>query len=187
MKHCESLKKCFLFALFCSSAFLANQHLFASEIEAGIYKFDLTNNPIKGMVKNSKGESINGVIIQVKGSSKAVSTDVDGNFVIDASVGQILKVSFLGYDSMEVVVTDGPLSIVLIESTSTLNEVVVGARFSKPRTDTERPVPVDIISLKDIQATGQVDLGQAITFRLHLLLQPSSVSMTQHLLLIQLL
>jgi iron complex outermembrane receptor protein len=164
MKHCESLKKCFLFALFCSSAFLANQHLFASEIEAGIYKFDLTNNPIKGMVKNSKGESINGVIIQVKGSSKAVSTDVDGNFVIDASVGQILKVSFLGYDSMEVVVTDGPLSIVLIESTSTLNEVVVGARFSKPRTDTERPVPVDIISLKDIQATGQVDLGQAITF-----------------------
>ncbi len=41
--------------------------------------------------------------------------------------------------------------------------VVVGSR-GKPRTDVERPVPVDVVSAQELRATGQTDLGQQVQF-----------------------
>jgi iron complex outermembrane recepter protein len=41
--------------------------------------------------------------------------------------------------------------------------VVIGSR-GKPRTDVERPVPVDVVNAKDLASTGQTDLGQQIQF-----------------------
>ncbi len=40
---------------------------------------------------------------------------------------------------------------------------VIGSR-GKPRTDVDRPVPVDVVSTKELAATGQTDLGQQIQF-----------------------
>jgi len=40
---------------------------------------------------------------------------------------------------------------------------VVGSR-GKPRTDVERPVPVDVVSAKELRVTGQTDLGQMVQF-----------------------
>ncbi|MEH3035810.1 MAG: TonB-dependent receptor [Sphingomonas adhaesiva] len=41
--------------------------------------------------------------------------------------------------------------------------VVVGSR-GKPRTDVDRPVPVDVVSNVELRATGQTDLGQQVQF-----------------------
>jgi iron complex outermembrane receptor protein len=41
--------------------------------------------------------------------------------------------------------------------------VVIGSR-GKPRTDVERPVPVDVVSAEDLRSTGQTDLGQQVQF-----------------------
>ncbi len=40
---------------------------------------------------------------------------------------------------------------------------VIGSR-GKPRTDVERPVPVDVVSAPELRATGQTDLGQMVQF-----------------------
>ncbi len=40
---------------------------------------------------------------------------------------------------------------------------VIGSR-GKARTDVERPVPVDVVSAKDLASTGQTDLGQQVQF-----------------------
>ena len=40
---------------------------------------------------------------------------------------------------------------------------VVGSR-GKPRTDVNRPVPVDVVSAKELRSTGQTDLGQQVQF-----------------------
>ncbi len=40
---------------------------------------------------------------------------------------------------------------------------VIGSR-GKPRTDVDRPVPVDVVDTKELAATGQTDLGQQIQF-----------------------
>ena len=40
---------------------------------------------------------------------------------------------------------------------------VIGSR-GKPRSDVDRPVPVDVVSTEELKATGQTDLGQQIQF-----------------------
>jgi iron complex outermembrane recepter protein len=123
--------------------------------------------PITGQVKSkNNGQPLPGVSIMVKGTRKGVVTDTDGKFKIDANNGDVLVFSFVGYSNQEVVVqNNGLLTILLEDDVRTLNDVVVvGSRFAKPRTDVDRPVAVDVINAKELQQSGQVDLGQAINF-----------------------
>ena len=122
---------------------------------------------ISGTVQSEKGEPLPSVNVVIKGTTKGVQTDLDGSFQIEAKAGDVLVFSFVGYNIQEVVVSkdDAKINIVLKEAAALINEVtVVGSRFTKPRTDVDRPVPIDVINLKDIQQTGQVDLGQAIHY-----------------------
>lgn len=123
-----------------------------------------TIETIKGTVKDASGQPIIGANVAIKNSKMGVNTDINGNFSIKANIGQTLIITYIGYKTQEVVINSKTITVVLQEDTNTLDEVIVGSRFSKPRTDTERPVPVDIISVKELQSTGQADLGQSITF-----------------------
>lgn len=49
------------------------------------------------------------------------------------------------------------------EASAAESITVIGSR-GKPRTDVDRPVPVDIVTTEDLAATGQTDLGQQIQF-----------------------
>ena len=123
--------------------------------------------PVTGKVKDNKtNEYIVGANVVIKGTSKGTTTDVNGSFTLDANIGDILVVSYIGYTAKETTVRETSNIIVgLDESPSLLGEtVVVGSRFTKPRTDVDRPVPIDVINVKELQATGQVDLGQAIHY-----------------------
>ncbi|MFN8357855.1 MAG: TonB-dependent receptor [Spirosomataceae bacterium] len=121
--------------------------------------------PITGTVATSKGEALPGVSILVKGTTKGTVSNADGSFRIDAQNGDVLVLSFIGYQTKEVAVNGASLNVVLEESATTLTDVVVvGSRFAKPRTDVDRPVAIDVINAKEIQASGQMDLGQAIHY-----------------------
>jgi len=52
----------------------------------------------------------------------------------------------------------------LAASTTDLGDVTVVGSRGRPRTDVERPSPVDVLSAKELQATGQTDLGQQAQF-----------------------
>jgi iron complex outermembrane receptor protein len=131
-------------------------------------KIELKSNiqTITGKVKDAKSdEYIVGANVVIKGTTKGTTTDANGSFSIDAKMGDILVVSYVGYTPKEVTVTAENMIIGLEESPSLLSEtVVVGSRFTKPRTDVERPVAIDVINVKELQSTGQVDLGQSLHF-----------------------
>ena len=122
---------------------------------------------VTGTIKDEKGEGIPSVNVTIKGTTKGVQTGMDGRFQIDVEVGNVLVITSVGYTRQEVTVTKDltNLNITLKEDLSTLGEVtVVGSRFTKQRSDVDRPVPIDVITIKDIQATGQVDLGQSLQY-----------------------
>lgn len=76
-----------------------------------------------------------GVNVKVKGTTTGAITDFDGNFQIQAKKGAVLEISYIGYASQEVKVTDNKsLSIVMTEDTKVLNEVVVTALGIKRET-----------------------------------------------------
>jgi iron complex outermembrane receptor protein len=54
-------------------------------------------------------------------------------------------------------------SISLTDFISLGGVTIVGTR-GKQRTDVNRPVPVDILSAKELQNTGQIELGQQLQF-----------------------
>ncbi len=153
------MKKKFLQILFILLATLLSQVTSFASVK-------LLDSPIRGKVTNSAGEGMPGVSIVIKGTGKGTTTDVEGNFTINVEKGQTLVFSFIGYKVQELVVgDDAVLNVVLEESSVQLSEVaVVGSRSNIARTDIERPAPIDVLSFKDLQNTGQIEVGQMLQF-----------------------
>lgn len=82
---------------------------------------------LKGNVKDINGESIIGASVVIKGSpGTGAITDLDGNFSIKASQGDVITVSYIGYETVEIPVKGKNfLNITLKENNELLNEVVV--------------------------------------------------------------
>ena len=121
--------------------------------------------PVSGKITDEKGEALVGVSVVIKGTTKGAVTDINGAFQLDAKEGDVLVLSFVGFKKKEITVgKDFNLTISLEAETSELSAVsVIGSR-GKPRTDVNRPVPVDVINAKELQATGQTELGQMAQF-----------------------
>ncbi len=83
---------------------------------------------IRGKVSDTKGEALIGVSIIVKGTTTGTSTDINGNFSINAPADAVLVLKYIGYVTQEIAV-DGQstLDIRLREDMQSLSEVVVTA------------------------------------------------------------
>ena len=91
---------------------------------------------ITGKVVDESGESVIGASIQVKGTTVGTITDIDGNFSVQAEVGNTIVVSFIGYATQELKVTqEKGLRITLKEDTELLDEVVVVGYGSSRKSD----------------------------------------------------
>lgn len=87
-------------------------------------------NVVTGTVVDENGEPVIGATVILKSTKRGVTTDIDGQFTINATgvAKPVLKVSYIGYTPMEVKVTPGvPANIILEGSGVNLNEVVVTA------------------------------------------------------------
>lgn len=86
----------------------------------------LAQNQVSGLVTDSSGEPLIGAGVEVVGTSVGTITDADGKFVIAATAGQTLRISFIGFLSADIKV-DGRTSyaVTLLEDTNLLDDVVV--------------------------------------------------------------
>ena len=82
---------------------------------------------ISGTVSDENGVPLPGATVVVEGTSTGVSTDFDGNYSIDASQGDVLVFSYVGYQSQSVSVGASSTLDVSLEPDSLLDEVVVTA------------------------------------------------------------
>lgn len=83
---------------------------------------------VSGTVSDTGGLPLLGASVIIKGTTIGVSTDFDGNYSIQASQGQTLVFSFIGYANLEIIVgTSNTIDAKLQEDTQALDEVVVVA------------------------------------------------------------
>jgi TonB-linked SusC/RagA family outer membrane protein len=76
-----------------------------------------------------------GASVLVKGTTTGTQTDFDGNFSIEVAPGDVLVISYLGFVTQEIVVTEETeLTIVLQEDTNALDEIVVIGYGKKSKT-----------------------------------------------------
>lgn len=79
---------------------------------------------VKGLVKDTAGEPIIGANVVIKGTTNGTITDFDGNFQLNANKGDIIVISFIGYQPQEVQAA-ASMNIILKDDTELLDEVVV--------------------------------------------------------------
>ena len=84
------------------------------------------NETATGVVKDALGETVIGASVVVKGTTNGTITDFDGNFSIpNVKKGDIIQISFVGYQTQEIAWNGTPLNVVLADDTQALEEVVV--------------------------------------------------------------
>ena len=127
----------------------------------------LAQQTITGTVKSQDDqESLPGVSVLVKGTQRGTVTDLDGAFVLQASPGEVLVFSFVGYDSKEVTIQSGSseLEILLEPTLSELNEVVVVGYGSQKKSDLTGAVAT--VKGDVLQERPAASLNQALAGRL---------------------
>lgn len=82
---------------------------------------------LSGTVLDSKNkEPLIGVTVVEEGTTNGTATDLDGKFVLKVASNAILRVSYMGYTSKKITVTNNQyLTILLEEESRLLDEVVV--------------------------------------------------------------
>lgn len=80
---------------------------------------------ITGVIYDENGDPMMGATVKLKDSNEVVSTDMDGRFSINASRGQKLIVSYIGYNPQEVNIKSNDMTIDMTENNNVLDEVVV--------------------------------------------------------------
>ncbi len=81
---------------------------------------------VSGQLLDSDGSPLIGASVIVQGTDRGTITDVDGNYSILASDGDVLKVSYIGYEDQLITVgADANYSISLGTDSELLDEVVV--------------------------------------------------------------
>lgn len=88
--------------------------------------FSFSQHQISGTVKDNDGNSMMNVSVVVKGSLQGTTTDVSGNFTLNAKPQDVIVFSFTGYETKEVKLGDQKVLNVLLDmKANSLNEVVV--------------------------------------------------------------
>ncbi|WP_162417506.1 SusC/RagA family TonB-linked outer membrane protein [Cyclobacterium roseum] len=91
---------------------------------------------ISGTVTDENGDPLPGATVQEKGTTNVTVTDVDGNFSLTVQDNASLIISFVGFVSYEVEVTnESELEVSLVPDVTSLEEMVVVGYGTQKRSD----------------------------------------------------
>jgi outer membrane receptor protein involved in Fe transport len=96
-----------------------------NEIETERQTGAVAQQPITGRVTDEEGSPIAGVSVLVKGTKKGSITDDNGNFSIEAIIGDALVFSSVSYGTKEIKITNASICIKLSLQIKPLEELVV--------------------------------------------------------------
>ncbi|MEI7503886.1 MAG: TonB-dependent receptor, partial [Paludibacter sp.] len=115
-----------------------------------------TKKTVKGIVSEVNGDPIIGANVTIKGTNVGTLTSLDGSFTLSVPTNALLKISYIGYESQEIVIKAKDfLRITLREDSKSLDEVVViGYGTSTKRDLTSAVSKVDISSVQNVSVAS---------------------------------
>ncbi|MFO7672537.1 MAG: TonB-dependent receptor [Lutibacter sp.] len=85
-----------------------------------------SQNVVTGTVTDASGQPLPGASVVIQNTNKGTTTDFDGKYSINASKGEVLEISFVGFKTNRITVGDGKIyNVKLDEDAAQLDEVVV--------------------------------------------------------------
>lgn len=119
---------------------------------------------VTGTVIDEDGQPLPGVSIQVQGTNRGAITDFDGNYTVNANIGDVLVFSYVGFTTRRVNVTGTTVNVTLQSGVELDNVVVIGSR-NVNRTATDTAVPVDVLDVAELaSASPQITVEEILNY-----------------------
>jgi TonB-linked SusC/RagA family outer membrane protein len=151
MRKCKTKKRCYgflpsikLFVLLLAVSFgvcraenshpkeirlTGNETVTVSDVQG----MNQSRKTVKGVIKDEFGDIVAGAAVTVEGSTRGVTTDIDGSYSIEVGSDEKLVISYIGLESQTILVGNQTvINVELKEKTSELDEVTVVA-FAKQK------------------------------------------------------
>jgi TonB-linked SusC/RagA family outer membrane protein len=122
-----------------------------------------SSSKIKGIVVSFEDDTpLIGVSVVVKGTERGTATDADGNFSLDARIGETLEFSYLGFITKTLVIKDNAyLNVIMTENVQLLDELVVIGYGQMKRSDLTGSVAS--LTAKDVGRTVATTVDQVLS------------------------
>ena len=122
---------------------------------------------VKGKVTDSTGEGLPYMNIVEKGTANGATSDDSGAFSITvASLPSTLVISSMGYASRTIEVTSTSFLTIVMKEDNALDEIILVGSRTAPRSNADTALPVDVVGVKELTATGQNTFDKALQFRI---------------------
>ncbi|CAM1339118.1 TonB-dependent receptor [Tenacibaculum aestuarii] len=120
---------------------------------------------IKGKVTDESGVPLALVNVLEKETVNGVSTNEQGEFVLNVKkMPATLVFSSVGFTTLEKTLYNVSFVTIVLKEDNVLEEVVLTGNRAKPRTILDSAVPIDNVSVRELQATGQTNIDQMLTY-----------------------
>src|SRR5690606_21922246 len=120
---------------------------------------------VRGVVRGTDNQPLSGVSVLVKGTTRGVSSDENGNFTITAPANATLVFSYIGYVTHEAAINgQSSMTVTLDADAQALGEVVVTA-LGITRERKSLSYSVTEVAGEDLSKAREINLGNALTGR----------------------
>jgi TonB-linked SusC/RagA family outer membrane protein len=121
----------------------------------------MAQSPVTGVVRDADGKPVAGATINKNGTTVTTVSKEDGSFSIDATTGNELNISYVGYQNYRVKV-DGShtVNVQLTAKTNDLNDVVVVGYGSQKKKDLTGSVAV--VNVANAKKTISYDVAKIL-------------------------
>lgn len=117
---------------------------------------------ISGTVFDETGGPLPGATILVEGSSRGVATDFDGNFAIEASEGETLLVTYVGYADQRITIGTADSYSITLTADNELEEVVLTALGLEKKKDDDLS-STSVVQVDQLQKSGESGVLQGLS------------------------
>lgn len=131
-----------------------------------IVSINFATSQVTGKVSGADGMPIAGVNVVEKGTSNGAISDFDGNYEINSASNATLVFSYVGYETQEVAVANQSVVNVTLQDGSSLDEVILVGSRTAPRSNSDSPLPVDVLQSKELSSTGQATFDKALQYKI---------------------
>ncbi|HMP29528.1 MAG TPA: carboxypeptidase-like regulatory domain-containing protein, partial [Saprospiraceae bacterium] len=122
-----------------------------------MYGQDMT---IKGVIKSSDDwQPLIGATVLVKGTTRGTNTDLDGRFTIQAKEGDVLQISYVGWQEREITIgKNTSLDILLKPSATKLDEVTITAALGQVVKKRNISYSAQEVNVEELTRTGSPNI-----------------------------
>ncbi|WP_126974500.1 SusC/RagA family TonB-linked outer membrane protein [Gynurincola endophyticus] len=120
---------------------------------------------VSGVITSADGTPLAGATVLVKNSQKYVVTNEAGRFQIEASIGDVLVVSFVGYNPKEVAITDKNISnlvsIKLEEVSALMDQVEIVVAYGR-QSKSSYTGAASVVTAKDLEGKPRASFQESL-------------------------